>query len=385
MGLGVLGVLCASTYVTSVSSQTSAVDPALYGGLKWRMVGPFRAGRVNAVTGVPGQPGTFYFGSVGGGVWRSTNAGRTWNPIFDSQNVASIGAIAVAPSNPQIIYVGTGEADMRDSIQFGDGMYKTTDGGKSWTHIGLETTRQIGRVIVNPRDPNTVYVAALGHVYGPHADRGVYKSTDGGATWQKALYKGDSVGAIDIAFDPSNPQTIYAAMWAVRRPPWFIYAPANAPGSGLFKSTDAGRTWNPLTNGLPTEGLGRMGIAISAANPKRIYIVADAKEGGLFRSEDAGATFTRVSGDNRVWTRGWYFEKVTADPKSPDIVYVPNTGVYKSADGGKTWGAPMKASPGGDDYHTVWISPDDSNRMIIGGDQGTIVSVDGGQTFSSWY
>jgi photosystem II stability/assembly factor-like uncharacterized protein len=381
----VVCLLCVSAFVTGVSSQTGAVDPALYGGLKWRMVGPFRAGRVNAVTGVAGQPNTFYFGSVGGGVWKSTNAGRTWSPIFDGQSVASIGAIAIAPSNPEIIYVGTGEADMRDSIQFGDGMYKTTDGGKTWTHIGLESTRQIGRVIVHPRDPNTVYVAALGHVYGPNADRGVYKSTDGGATWQKVLHKGDGIGAIDLAFDPSNPQTVYAAMWAVRRPPWFIYAPANGPGSGLFKSTDAGRTWNQLTSGLPTEGLGRMGIAISAANPKRIYVVADAKEGGLFRSEDGGATFTRVSGDNRVWTRGWYFEKVTADPKNPDVVYVPNTGVYKSIDGGKTWGAPMKASPGGDDYHMVWVSPDDSNRMIVGGDQGTIVSVDGGQTFSSWY
>jgi len=385
VGLGVVCLLCVSAFVTGVSSQTGAVDPVLYGGLKWRMVGPYRAGRVNAVTGVAGQPNTFYFGSVGGGVWKSTNAGRSWSPIFDGQNVASIGAIAVAPSNSQIIYVGTGEADMRDSIQFGDGMYKTTDGGKTWTHIGLETTRQIGRVIVHPRDPNTVYVAALGHVYGPNADRGVYKSTDAGETWQKVLYKGDGIGAIDLAFDPSNPQTVYAAMWAVRRPPWFIYAPANGPGSGLFKSTDAGRTWNQLTSGLPTEGLGRMGIAISAANPKRIYVVADAKEGGLFRSEDAGATFTRVSGDNRVWTRGWYFEKVTADPKNPDVVYVPNTGVYKSIDGGKTWGAPMKASPGGDDYHMVWVSPDDSARMIVGGDQGTIVSVDGGQTFSSWY
>ncbi len=368
-----------------LSAQSAAIDPALYGGLKWRMVGPFRAGRVNAVTGVAGQPNTFYFGSVGGGVWKSTNAGRTWNPIFDGENVASIGAIAVAPSNPQMIYVGTGEADMRDSIQFGDGMYKTADGGKTWTHIGLEATRQIGRVIVNPRDPNTVFVAALGHVYGPHADRGVYRSTDGGATWQKILYKGDSVGAIDVAFDPSNPQTIYAAMWAVRRPPWFIYAPANGQGSGLFKSIDGGKTWNQLSKGLPTEGLGRMGIAISAANPKRIYIVADAKEGGLFRSDDAGATFTKVSADNRIWTRGWYFEKIAADPKNADVVYIPNTGVYKSTDGGKTWGAPLKASPGGDDYHMVWVSPDDSMRMIVGGDQGTVVSVDGGQTFSSWY
>jgi len=367
------------------AQSAAAIDPALYSGLKWRMVGPFRAGRVNAVTGVAGQPNTFYFGSVGGGVWKSTNSGRTWNPIFDSQHVASIGAIAVAPSNPDVIYVGSGEADMRDSIQFGDGMYRSTDAGKTWKHIGLETTRQIGRVIVHPHDPNIVYVAALGHPYGPHADRGVYRSADGGANWQKVLYKSDSVGAIDLAFDPSNPQTVYAAMWAVRRPPWFIYAPANGPGSGLFKSTDGGKTWNPLTKGLPAEGLGRIGIAISPANPRRIYVVADAKEGGLFRSDDAGATFMKTSGDERIWSRGWYFEKVSVDPRNSDVVYVPNTGVYRSVDGGKTWGAPLKASPGGDDYHMVWISPDDASRLIVGGDQGTIVSVDGGQTWSSWY
>ncbi|HEX6464840.1 MAG TPA: hypothetical protein VFZ98_10315, partial [Vicinamibacterales bacterium] len=312
----IAGVLIAGKLPRIRAESASEIAPALFGGLKWRMVGPFRGGRVNAVTGVAGQPNTFYFGSVGGGVWKSMNAGRTWTPIFDGQNVASIGAIAVAPSNPQVIYVGTGEADMRDSIQFGDGMYKSTDAGRTWNHIGLETTRQIGRVLVHPRDPNTVYVAALGHVYGAHADRGVYKSTDGGATWQKVLYKGDSVGAIDMAFDPANPQTIYAAMWAVRRPPWFIYAPANGAGSGLFKSTDAGKTWIQLTNGLPSDGLGRMGIAISAANPKRIYVVADAKEGGLFRSEDAGATFAKTSTDQRIWGRGWYFEKVTADPRN---------------------------------------------------------------------
>lgn len=381
----VAGVATAAALPRLSAQSTAGINPSLYAGLTWRMVGPFRGGRVNAVTGVPGQPNTFYFGSVGGGVWKSTNAGRTWNPIFDGEDVASIGAIAVAPSNPQVIYVATGEADMRDSIQFGDGMYKSTDAGRTWKHIGLATTRQIGRVLVHPRDPNTVYVAALGHVYGSQADRGVYKSTDGGATWQKVLYKGDSVGAIDLAFDPANPQTIYAAMWAVRRPPWFIYAPANAPGSGLFKSVDAGKTWTQLTHGLPVDGLGRMGIAISAANPRRVYVVADAKEGGLFRSEDAGATFTKVSTDQRIWGRGWYFETITADPNNADIVYVPNTGVYKSVDGGKTWGAPMKASPGGDDYHMVWISPEDSMRMIVGGDQGTVVSVDGGQTFSSWY
>ena len=315
------------TWPRVTAQSATPIDSSLYSALKWRMVGPFRAGRVNAVTGAAGQSNTFYFGSVGGGVWKTDNSGRTWTPIFDSVSVASIGAIAVAPSNPDMLYVGTGEADMRDSIQFGDGMYRSADGGKTWKHIGLGTTRQIGRVIVHPHDPNIVFVAALGHVYGPHAERGVYRSKDGGATWQKVLYKGDGIGAIDVAFDPSNPQTVYAALWAVRRPPWFIYAPANGPGSGLFKSTDGGTNWTPLTNGLPSEGLGRMGIAISAANPKRIYVIADAKEGGLFRSEDAGATFVKVSGDTRMWQRGWYFEKVAADPKNDDIVYVPNTGV----------------------------------------------------------
>ena len=369
-----------------IAAQTpAAIDPAVYSGLKWRMVGPFRAGRVNAVTGVVGEPNTFYFGSVGGGVWKSTNIGRTWTPIFDGQSAASIGAIAVAPSNPSIVYVGTGEADMRDSIAFGDGVYKSSDAGKTWRRVGLESTRQIGKIIVHPRDPAIVYVAALGRAYGPHPDRGVYRSKDGGATWQKVLFKGDGVGAIDLAFDPSNPQTIYAALWAVRRPPWFIYAPANGPGSGLYKSTDGGNTWNQLSGGLPTEGLGRMGIAVAPGNPRRIYVIADAKEGGLFRSDDAGATWTKASGDQRIWGRGWYFSKVAVDPRNPEIVYVPNTGVYKSSDGGRTWGAPMKASPGGDDYHQVWIEPDDPSRMIVGGDQGTIVTVDGGQSWSSWY
>jgi photosystem II stability/assembly factor-like uncharacterized protein len=376
--------------VTSLPRLTAqqpapAVSSALYSGLKWRGIGPFRAGRVNAIAGVIGQPNTFYFGSVGGGLWKSTNIGRTWSPIFDGNTVASIGAIGVAPSNPDVLYVGTGEADLRDSIAFGDGMYKSVDAGKTWKHIGLESTRQIGRVVVHPRDPNIVLVAALGHVYGPHPDRGVYRSRDGGATWQKVLFKGDGVGAIDLAFDPSNPQTIFAAMWAVRRPPWFIYAPANGPGSGLFKSVDGGTTWSQLTNGLPAEGLGRMGIAISPSNPRRIYVIADAKEGGLFRSDDGGKTFSKTSGDARIWGRGWYFTKVAVDPKNAEIVYVPNTGVYKSTDGGRTWGAPIKASPGGDDYHQIWIAPDDPSRIAIGGDQGAIVSVDAGQSWSSWY
>jgi photosystem II stability/assembly factor-like uncharacterized protein len=380
-----LCVLCVSTYVTGAASQPVAPTSSLFQELRWRHIGPFRAGRVNAVTGVVGEPNTFYSGSVGGGVWKSTNAGRTWTPIFDSTGVASIGAIAVAPSNPDVIYVGTGEADMRDSIAFGEGMFKSTDGGQTWRRIGLESTRQIGRIIVHPRDPGVLYVAALGHVYGPHPDRGVYRSGDGGATWQKILYKDENVGAIDLAFDPTNPQILYAAMWSVRRPPWFIYTPANGPGGGLYKSSDGGTSWTQLTNGLPVEGLGRMGIAVAPSNPGRIYVVADAKEGGLFRSDDAGATFTRTSGDQRIWQRGWYFTKVAVDPKNADTVYLPNTGVYKSTDAGRTWGAPIKASPGGDDYHQIWIAPSDAGRMIIGGDQGTIVTVDGTKTWSSWY
>ena len=382
--LGAVSVVVA-TFVVTAATQSVSPEAALFSDLKWRHVGPFRAGRVNAVSGAIGQPNTFYFGSVGGGLWKTTNAGRTWAPIFDSTGVASIGAIAVAPSNPDVIYVGTGEADMRDSIAYGDGVYKSTDAGRTWRRVGLENTRQIGRIIVHPRDPAVVYVAALGHVYGPHPERGVYRSRDGGSTWQKVLYKDDNVGAIDLAFDTSNPQIVYAAMWAVRRPPWFIYAPANGPGSGLYKSTDGGTTWNQLTNGLPTEGLGRIGIAVAPSNPRRIYVIADAKQGGLFRSDDAGGTFVKTSGDQRVWQRGWYFTKVAVDPRNADIVYLPNTGVYKSTDAGQTWGAPIKASPGGDDYHQMWIAPDDPGRMVIGGDQGTIVTMDGTRTWSSWY
>jgi photosystem II stability/assembly factor-like uncharacterized protein len=359
-------------------------DTNLYSGLRWRMIGPFRAGRVNAVGGVVGQPDTFYFGSVGGGVWKSTNAGRTWTPVFDSVSAASIGAIGVAPSNPNVIYVGTGEPDMRDSIQFGDGMYKSADAGKTWKHIGLENTRQIGRIIVDPKNPDVVFVAALGHAYGPNPDRGVYRSGDGGASWQKVLFKNDDLGAIDLAFDPTNSQIAYATLWNVRRPPWFIYTPANGPGAGIFKSVDGGTTWKEISEGIPAEGRGHIGIAVAPANRNRIYAVVDAKEGGVFRSDDAGATWTRLSADKRLWDRGWYFEKVTVDPKNPDIVYVMNTSVYRSTDAGKSWTA-IKGAPGGDDYHQLWINPDDPKRMALASDQGGIVSVDGAMTWSSWY
>src|SRR5882724_365685 len=359
-------------------------DASLYSGLRWRMIGPFRGGRVNAVSGVLGQPDTFYFGSVGGGVWKTSNAGRTWTPVFDSANSASIGAIGVSASNPSTVYVGTGEPDMRDSIQFGDGVYKSTDAGKTWTHIGLESTKQIGRIIVDPRNPNVVFVAALGHAYAANPDRGVYRSRDGGATWQKVLFKNDDVGAIDLAFDPTNSQIVYATLWNVRRPPWFIYAPANGPGAGIFKSVDGGTTWKEISEGIPAEGRGHIGVAVAPINRNRIYAAVDAKEGGIFRSDDAGTTWTRLSADKRLWDRGWYFEKVAVDPKNPDIVYVSNTSVYRSTDAGKTWTA-IKGAPGGDDYHQLWINPDDPKRMVLGSDQGGIVSEDGALTWSSWY
>jgi len=359
-------------------------DAGLYSGLHWRMIGPFRAGRVNAVSGVVGQPDTFYFGSVGGGVWKSLNAGRTWTPIFDATNVASIGAIGVAPSDPNVIYIGTGEADMRDSIAFGNGVYKSTDAGKTWKHLGLETTKQIGRIIVDPKNPNTVFLAALGNAYAPNPDRGVYRSGDGGVTWQKVLFKNDDVGAIDLAFDPVDSKTVYATLWNVRRPPWFIYAPANGPGAGIFKSLDGGTTWKEISEGLPLEGRGHIGIAVAPTNRNRLYAVVDATDGGVFMSNDGGATWTRLSKDKRLWDRGWYFEKVTVDPKNADIVYVMNTSMYRSTDAGKTW-TPIKGAPGGDDYHQLWINPDDPKRMILASDQGTIVTVDGAATWSSWY
>src|SRR5436309_2619225 len=363
--------------------RAQSCDPT-YCGLRWRMIGPFRAGRVNAVSGVVGQPETFYFGSVGGGVWKTSNAGRTWKPVFDSQSAASIGAIGVAASDPNTVYVGTGEADMRDSISFGNGMYKSTDAGKTWAHIGLDNTRHIGRIIVDPKNFNLVYVAALGHAYGSNPDRGVYRTHDGGITWEKILFKGEDVGAIDLNFDPTNSQIIYSALWNVRRPPWFIYTPANGPGGGIFKSTNGGATWKEIDEGIPLENRGRIGVSVSLTNRNRVYAAVDAKDGGIFRSDDAGATWTRTSSDKRLWDRGWYFEKITADPKNADTVYVMNTSTYRSTDGGKTWTA-IKGAPGGDDYHQLWIYPDDPNRMVLGSDQGAIVTVDGVQTWSSWY
>ena len=366
----------------------AAVNNNLFGSLQWRNIGPLRGGRAITVAGVPSDPDTFYFGAVGGGVWVTHNAGRTWTPIFDKEPVASIGAIAVAPSDPNVIYVGSGEADMRSDIQHGDGMYKSVDGGKTWSHIGLDDSTQIGRVVIDPKDPNVAYVAALGHQYGPNAERGVFKTTDGGKTWSKVLYKNENTGAIDLAMDPTDSSVLFASLWQTRRPPWNVYPPSNGPGSGLYKSTDGGKTWTQIAgHGFPGGVLGHIGISISPANHNRIYTIVDTnadRTGGVYRSDDGGATWTHTDNDGRIWKRGWYFGQITADPKNADEVYVMNTSTYRSSDGGKSFTA-IKGAPGGDDYHAAWVNPNDPNRIILGSDQGVVVSVDGAKTWSSWY
>jgi photosystem II stability/assembly factor-like uncharacterized protein len=383
---------------------------SLLSGLRWRDVGPMRGGRTFAVAGHADQPDTFYSGSVGGGVWKTENSGRTWFPISDDGiPIGSIGAIAVAPSDPNIVYVGTGETDIRSQHSYGVGMFKSIDAGKTWTPIGLEATRQIGRVVVDPANPNRVYVAALGHVYDANPERGVYRSLDGGTTWKKVLFKTSApndVGAIDLAIDTKNPRVLYASLWATRRPPWAVYAPTNLPGGGLYKSTDGGDTWKQLTGGLPNDDfVGRIGIAIAPSNPNRLWAVVDdigsavpagfraaarsegtaaIKSGGVYISDDAGATWNLVNAENRLWGRGWYFEAVTVDPTNPDRAYVMNTATFMTSDAGKTF-VPVKGAPGGDDYHQLWVNPRDGNRMVLSSDQGTVVSVDGAKTWSTWY
>jgi photosystem II stability/assembly factor-like uncharacterized protein len=369
----------------SGQASTPRIEEKMLQELRWRSIGPHRGGRSLAVTGVRGQPELFYFGSVDGGVWRTNDAGRTWNPIFDSQPIGSIGAIAVAPSNPAVIYVGSGEADMRSDIAYGNGIYKSSDAGKSWKHIGLTDSRQIARILVDPANPENVFVAALGHAYGPNSERGVFHSKDGGNTWQRILFHDENTGAIDLAFEPGNTNTVYAALLQTRRPPWNVYPPSKGPGSGLYRSRDAGEHWEAVTgHGLPAEEVGRIGIAFAPSNARRIYLVIDAKAGGLYRSDDGGQNWQRMALDKRIWQRGWYFEEVTVDPKDADTVYVPNTSLYRSRDGGKTFTA-FKGAPGGDDYHQLWIDPDEPQRMILGTDQGTIITRNGGETWSSWY
>jgi len=374
-------VVCLLTTTIALAAQT--IPPELYHGLKWRLIGPFRGGRVVAVCGIPGNSTTFYFGAVNGGVWQSSDAGVEWKPIFDGQKVASVGALAVAWSDPKVIYVGTGESDIRSDLASGNGVYKSTDGGQTWRHIGLGDTRQISRIVIDPQHADIVYVAALGHAYGANAERGVFKSSDGGAHWSKVLDLGPDIGASDLAMATDHPQIVLATVWHARRPPWSTYGPLGGPGSGLYRSRDGGRSWSRLTVGLPEGDWNRSGVAVSP-DGQRVYALIDAQKPGLYRSSDGGDHWTLANSDRRLTTRSWYFSSITVDPKNPDVIYMPNVALYRSEDGGKTISI-VRGAPGGDDYHQLWIDPKDSSRMILGTDQGTTISVNRGETWSTWY
>jgi len=356
--------------------------------MQWRMIGPFRGGRTVAVTGTVDAPNVFYIAAVNGGIWKSSDYGRVWKPIFDAQPTGSIGAIAVAPSDSNVVYAGSGEGLQRPDLSTGDGIYKSTDAGKSWQHLGLRDAQQVAKIIVDPRDPNRLFVAALGHPYGANPQRGVFRSTDGGVTFERVLYENENAGAVDLAMDPHHSDTVYAAMWAARRPPWTTGGPYERPesGTGLFKSTDGGTSWRPLTQGLPNavQRLGRIGLGIAPSDSRKLYAVVDSQQCGVYRSDDAGAAWQRVNSEARVCGRGSDFAGVTVDPRDDRIIYVANTSTYRSTDSGHSFTA-MKGAPGGDDYHTVWINAQNPDIILLGSDQGATISVNGGATWSSWY
>ncbi len=381
------------TLFTTIAFSQS-VPPELFGGLKWRLIGPFRGGRAVAVAGVPGDSTTFYFGSVNGGIWKTTDAGVVWTPIFDGQPVASIGALAVAPSDPKTIYAGTGESDIREDLSSGNGVYKSTDGGSTWNHIGLENTRQISRIVIDPQNANVVYVGALGHAFGPNEERGAYKSVDGGAHWTRVLNLGPEIGISDLAICSGTSQLLFAGAWHVQRPPWSTYAPIEGPGSGLYRSQDGGTTWTHLEGkGLPDGDWGRVGVDV-APDGKRVYALivlqsemqsqSHTRKSGLYRSDDGGDTWVIANSAPPLTSRAWYFSRITIDPHDPDVIYMPNVALYRSEDGGKTVSV-LRGAPGGDDYHQLWIDPKNWASMVLGTDQGTTISLNRGQTWSSWY
>lgn len=364
------------------------IDSNYFAEMHWRLIGPFRGGRTVAISGVVQQPNVFYMAPSNGGVWKSTDYGNTWAPIFDGQHTGSVGALAVAPSDPNLIYVGSGEGLQRPDLSVGNGMYKSIDAGKTWQHLGLRDGRQIASIVIDPHNPNRLFVAVLGHPYGPNKERGVYRSTDGGSSFQQVLYKDENTGASEVALDPSDPQIVYATLWAARQAPWEIGNSFDGPGSGLFKSSDGGNTWKQLTQGIPTfaQGLGRIGFAIAPNNPKRMYALIDASAayGGLYRSDDAGESWEKINNERRIWGRGSDFACVQVDPKDENSIYVANTTTYRSNNGGKTF-IGIKGAPGGDDYHTIWINPQNPDIIFLGLDQGATLSVNGGKTWSSWY
>ncbi|HTA54793.1 MAG TPA: hypothetical protein VK755_08640 [Candidatus Acidoferrales bacterium] len=368
--------------------EAQSVSPSLYQGMLWRFIGPMRGGRTVAIDGVAGQPNLFYIAAVNGGIWKTEDAGRTWVPTFDGQSTGSIGALAVAPSNPQVIYAGSGEGLQRPDLAVGNGVYKSSDGGRSWSHLGLRDGQQIASMAVDPTNPNRLFVAVLGHPYGANAQRGIYRSLDGGATFTRVLFENEDAGAFDVVLDPSNPQVVYATLWAARQAPWEIGASFEMPGSGIFKSTDGGTSWTKLSAGLPAQ-IGRAEVAVAPSNSQIVYAYADVEArgddaGALYRSDDAGAHFMRVNDADEIAQRGDDLVSLAVDPRDPQTVYLTNTSTYRSTDGGRTFVA-IKGAPGGDDYHTVWINPRDPRIIALASDQGATISVDGGATWSSWY
>ncbi|MEX2316124.1 MAG: hypothetical protein WD669_03165 [Pirellulales bacterium] len=378
-------VACVLVIVTT--SAADAVRPEMYQSLRWRCIGPFRAGRTVGAVGIPTQPNVFFMGVNNGGVWKTNDYGRTWRPIFDDQPTGSVGDLTVCESSPDVIYVGCGEGLQRPDLGVGDGIYKSADGGKTWNNVGLRDAQQIGSILVDAKDPNRVFVAALGHPYGPNEERGVYRTTDGGATWQRVLYKNENVGAIQVAIDPQNSQIVYAVLWESRQGPW-ENGVWQGPGSGLYKSTDGGTTWKQLTAGLPTfeQGLGRIGIGIARSNPRIIYATVDSGgRSGIYRSDDAGESWRLINNaEGRLYSRGNDFGEIKPHPQDPETVYIANICSYVSKDGGKTF-LPLKGAPGGDDYHRIWINPERPEIMLFAADQGAVVTVNGGETWSSWY
>ena len=385
-----IALVCLAAFTFSfVPADAQQFDSRLYSEMRWRCIGPFRAGRTVAISGVPQQPNVFYMAAVNGGVWKTTDFGNTWLPIFDEESSGSVGALAVAPSDPNILYVGSGEGLQRPDLAVGDGFYKSVDAGKTWTHLGLRDAQQITAIVVDPKNPDRVFVAVQGHPYGPNQERGVFRSLDGGKTFEKVLYKDENTGAADLVMDPTNSQILFAALWAARVAPWEIRSGESfvIQGSGLFKSTDGGSTWRPITKGLPgsDDKMGRIGIAIAPSNPKRMYLTLEAeKEPGIYLSDDSGESWQHVNEDHRIGGRGPGAMGIAVSPDDPDTIYVANTTTWKSTDAGKTF-VGFKGAPGGDDYQRIWINPANAQTIALTADQGAVVSVNGGKTWSSWY
>ena len=369
-------------------AQAATVSPSLYQGMHWRFVGPLRGGRTVAIDGIANQPNVFYIAAVNGGIWKTQDAGRTWVPIFDREGTGSIGALAVAPSNPNVVYAGSGEGLQRPDLSVGDGVYKSTDAGTTWTHLGLRDGQQIASMAVDPTNPDRLFVAVLGHPYAANPERGIYRSIDGGATFERVLFTNEDAGGFAVKIDPHDPKTVYATLWAARQAPWEIGASFEIAGSGVYKSSDGGTTWTQLTSGLPAR-IGRTEVAVAPSNSQVVYVYADAEANGedagaLYRSDDAGAHFAKVNDADEIAERGDDLVSIAVDPRDPQTVYLTNTSTYRSTDGGRTLVA-IKGAPGGDDYHTVWINPSDPGIVALASDQGATISVDGGATWSSWY